>query len=235
MRRDARKVADLWVINALAQPRPTLETYRYAMPGEENMPQSELHVFDRTRSSASKVKDDRFKDQKMGDRDRAAAHQPPARAAAARFPREWLSDAPDKIYFTRLAAICSASTSSSPTPPPASSKTLIEERLEHLHRVQAAAPAQRRQGADLLVRARRLGPLLPLRRRSGKLKNRITAGEFVATGIEGVDEKARVLYFTAGGREKGEDPYFTHLYRVGLDGTRPQAAQSRATRRTACR
>ena len=31
---------DLWVINALAQPRPTLETYRYAMPGEENIPQS---------------------------------------------------------------------------------------------------------------------------------------------------------------------------------------------------
>jgi dipeptidyl-peptidase 4 len=33
VRRDARKVKDLWVINALANPRPTLETYRYAMPG----------------------------------------------------------------------------------------------------------------------------------------------------------------------------------------------------------
>ena len=27
------------------------------------------------------------------------------------------------------------------------------------------------------------------------------------------------MYFTAGGREKGEDPYYTHLYRVSLDGT----------------
>ena len=27
------------------------------------------------------------------------------------------------------------------------------------------------------------------------------------------------MYFTAAGREKGEDPYYTHLYRVGLDGT----------------
>ena len=34
VRRDSRKVKDLWVINALATPRPTLETYRYAMPGK---------------------------------------------------------------------------------------------------------------------------------------------------------------------------------------------------------
>ena len=51
------------------------------------------------------------------------------------------------------------------------------------------------------------------------MKNRITEGEFVTTGIEGIDDKMRVLYFTAGGREKGEDPYHTHLYRVGLDGS----------------
>ena len=55
-------------------------------------------------------------------------------------------------------------------------------------------------------------------RATGALKNRITEGEFVTTGIEGIDEKARALYFSAGGREKGEDPYYTHLYRVGLDG-----------------
>ena len=52
IRRDARKVQDLWVINALAQPRPTLESYRYAMPGEKNIPQSELLVFDRTSTAA---------------------------------------------------------------------------------------------------------------------------------------------------------------------------------------
>jgi dipeptidyl aminopeptidase/acylaminoacyl peptidase len=54
---------------------------------------------------------------------------------------------------------------------------------------------------------------------SGALKNRVTDGEFVTTGIEGVDDKARVVYISAGGREKGEDPYYTHLYRVGFDGT----------------
>src|ERR1019366_7394824 len=40
VRRDSRKIPKLWVINALANPRPTLETYSYAMPGEANTPQS---------------------------------------------------------------------------------------------------------------------------------------------------------------------------------------------------
>ena len=40
VRRDSRKIPKLWVINALANPRPTLETYNYAMPGEANTPQS---------------------------------------------------------------------------------------------------------------------------------------------------------------------------------------------------
>jgi dipeptidyl aminopeptidase/acylaminoacyl peptidase len=33
-----------------------------------------------------------------------------------------------------------------------------------------------------------------------------------------VDQEARTLYFTAGGREPGRDPYYRHLYRVQLDG-----------------
>jgi WD40 repeat protein len=32
------------------------------------------------------------------------------------------------------------------------------------------------------------------------------------------DEKNRVIYFLANGREKGRDPYFSHLYRVDFNG-----------------
>jgi dipeptidyl aminopeptidase/acylaminoacyl peptidase len=52
---------------------------------------------------------------------------------------------------------------------------------------------------------------------TGKLKNRITSGNWVVTEVLRVDEKARTVYFLADGREPG-NPYFTHLYRVGLDG-----------------
>jgi len=54
---------------------------------------------------------------------------------------------------------------------------------------------------------------------TGKLKNQITSGDFVVTELLRVDEKARTLYFVADGREKGRDPYFNHLYRVGFDGS----------------
>jgi dipeptidyl aminopeptidase/acylaminoacyl peptidase len=33
-----------------------------------------------------------------------------------------------------------------------------------------------------------------------------------------VDEKSRVVYFLAGGREKGADPYFGQFYSIGFDG-----------------
>jgi dipeptidyl aminopeptidase/acylaminoacyl peptidase len=53
---------------------------------------------------------------------------------------------------------------------------------------------------------------------TGKLKNRITSGDWVVTRLLRVDEKAGMLYFLADGREPGRNPYFTHLYRVGIDG-----------------
>lgn len=54
--------------------------------------------------------------------------------------------------------------------------------------------------------------------RTGHLKHRITDGEWVVTQLLRVDEKNRLVYFLADGREKGENPYFAHLYRIGFDG-----------------
>jgi dipeptidyl-peptidase 4 len=53
---------------------------------------------------------------------------------------------------------------------------------------------------------------------TGKLKNQITSGEGPVTQIVRVDEKARTIWFIAMGREKGQDPYFRHLYKIGFDG-----------------
>ena len=52
---------------------------------------------------------------------------------------------------------------------------------------------------------------------NGQLKNRITSGEWAVTEVLRVDEKNRLIYFLADGREKG-NPYFSHFYRVGFDG-----------------
>ena len=53
---------------------------------------------------------------------------------------------------------------------------------------------------------------------TGKLKNQIIVGDFVVTRLLKTDEKNRVLFFEANGREKGRDPYFSHFYRVDFDG-----------------
>ena len=54
---------------------------------------------------------------------------------------------------------------------------------------------------------------------TGKLKNQITKGDFAVWRVLRVDEKNRVIYFLAGGRENGVDPYFGQFYRVGFDGS----------------
>lgn len=57
---------------------------------------------------------------------------------------------------------------------------------------------------------------------TGKLKNQITKGDFVVTQLQRIDEKNRVLFFEANGREPGRDPYFSHFYRINFDGSKLQ-------------
>ena len=53
---------------------------------------------------------------------------------------------------------------------------------------------------------------------SGKLKNQITKGEYVVTKVSYIDEKNRRVYFLANGKNKDENPYFSHLYVINLNG-----------------
>ena len=52
---------------------------------------------------------------------------------------------------------------------------------------------------------------------TGQLKNQITKGDWVVTKIIKIDEKKRMIYFLAVGKEGG-NPYFNHLYKIGFDG-----------------
>ena len=215
IRTDERKVSDLWVINHMAQPRPTLETYRYAMPGEKDMPQPEILVYDSTPGSWTKIKADQFKDQTLSI----------ATAPASVFDRElderpgprWLSETPDTLYFSRLSRdlkkldICVAD------PGTGDVRVLIEERLNTYIETKPLRLAA--GGREIIHWSERDGwGHFYLYTADGKLKNRITTGEFSCQSLEGIDEKTRTAYIAAAGREPG-DPYYMRLYRVGLDGT----------------
>ena len=54
---------------------------------------------------------------------------------------------------------------------------------------------------------------------SGEMKNRITQGEWAVWDVLYVDKENRRIYFTAGGKEEGRDPYFAHFYGVNFDGS----------------
>jgi dipeptidyl aminopeptidase/acylaminoacyl peptidase len=55
--------------------------------------------------------------------------------------------------------------------------------------------------------------------RTGKLKNRITNGNWNVVELLQVDRGRRVLYLLGAGREPG-NPYFCYLYKVSFDGRR---------------
>ncbi|MGH9727746.1 MAG: DPP IV N-terminal domain-containing protein [Candidatus Acidiferrales bacterium] len=53
----------------------------------------------------------------------------------------------------------------------------------------------------------------------GNFKNQVTKGSWVVRQIQNIDAKNHQVDFLASGREKNEDPYLTHLYRVNFDGS----------------
>ncbi|MGH7582570.1 MAG: DPP IV N-terminal domain-containing protein, partial [Gemmatimonadales bacterium] len=63
------------------------------------------------------------------------------------------------------------------------------------------------------------GTLYLLDLNTGKIKNQITQGEGPVTQILRIDPATRTLWFAANGKEAGQDPYFSHVYRVDLDGS----------------
>lgn len=215
VRADQRKVEDLWVINSVAEPRPTLETYKYDMPGEKEVTQYEILVFDIATKSRVKVKAERFKDQTVTI---LQARQRPRPDEDRPQPALWLADNSDQLYFSRTSRdmhkvdICVADAATGDV------KVLIEERLNtyiETQRLELLAGSR-----ELIHWSERDGwGHYYLYDAQGKLKNQITSGPFSCRGVAGIDEKNRVLYFTAAGREPGEDPYYQHLYRINLDGT----------------
>ncbi|MHC4876751.1 MAG: S9 family peptidase [Planctomycetota bacterium] len=54
---------------------------------------------------------------------------------------------------------------------------------------------------------------------TGKVKNRITQGEWVVRSVEHVDNERRQIWFRASGIRTGQDPYYRHLCRVNFDGS----------------
>ncbi|MEL6251821.1 MAG: DPP IV N-terminal domain-containing protein [Bacteroidota bacterium] len=215
VRTDSREVKPLWVINSTANPRPTLETYKYHMPGEKEAPKPELLVFDIGSKGIQKIDTDTFPNQSIG---LLYAPRLKKNRDDEQRPALWLSSSSDKLYFARTSRdlkridICVGDVTNG------ESEVVVEERLNTY--VEMASPALINDGEELIQWSERDGwAHLYLYEGNGTLKNQITRGPWHVESIEGVDEVNRWVYFRANGREKGEDPYYQHLYRVNFDGS----------------
>lgn len=214
IRSNTSKVKDLWVIDILANPRPKLETYKYHMPGESEAPVRHLYLFDMEGKKYREIKSAAFKDQElrilnepylkknMGD---SITHN------------VWLGTA-DKFYVTRTSRdlkrvdLCAAPVTADTL------KTLVEERLNTY--VETRPLQLINGGKEFIQWSERSGwAHLYLYDENGTLKNPITSGEYHVEEVVAVDPVQRVVYFTANAKEKGENPYYTHQYRVNFDGS----------------
>ena len=211
---DTRAVKPLWVINVMAQPRPTLETYKYQMPGEKEAPIYHLYLFDMQNNTRKEIKTSAYKDQTIEtgfkpyeQKQRDMEDQPII----------WQGDN-NRFFVTRSSRdlyridICSYTIGEDSIVP------VIKERMNTYQETRNLKLLN--GGKELIQWSERDGwAHLYLYDDKGNLKNRITKGPWHVEDILKVDEKARVIYFTANGKNKGENPYYEHLYRVNVDGT----------------
>src|SRR5262249_41774465 len=192
---------------------PTLETYRYAMPGETSIPQPQIEVFDLASKARVKVKADRFPDQSLQI---ASAPTTALDREKDKTEPKWAADGSDKLFLIRSSRdlhkfdLCLADARTGDV------TTVIEERLNVY--IETKPIQLLNNGQEILWWSERDGwGHYYLYGANGALKRQVTSGEFVSDAIVSVDDKARSIVMTAAGREAGEDPYYTHAYRVAID------------------
>lgn len=216
MRWDMAPLKDFWVINSLTQPRPTLETYKYQMPGEPG-PKGHLYVFSTSDWTSRQVKINAFKDQDL-------IMQPDVRTTDDQFDEfygsRWLGD-DNGFYLTRMSRdlkrmdICYVGVDSDST------KTVISERMNTY--VESRQTRLLDGGRKMIHWSERNGwANLYLYNADGTLIRNLTEGAYHVDDVLAVNEKEGYVLFRACGKEKGENPYQMHVYRVSLQGGEPK-------------
>ena len=216
---DNRKVKDLWVINSIADPRPTLETYKYWMPGEKEAPVDHLMIVDMTSFTYKEINVSLFKDQDIAVWNKTSNvntrdddHKPSI----------WLGTN-DKLYLSRTSRDLKRIDQCTVDINTGAVKILVEENLNTY--VEIKKPGIIKSTEEFVEWSERDGwAHLYLYDKEGKLKNQITQGPWHVEDIVAIDEEKRVVYFSANGKENvnattKEDPYYLHLYKVNLDGS----------------
>ncbi|MDF2478233.1 MAG: family peptidase [Sphingobacterium sp.] len=211
-RKDNRSLKPLWVINNVGSARPTLETYKYQMPGEVDSTETEFYIFEAATKAPRRINIAAFKNQTISNWTKT-----PDRNSYKEdyYINYWLGNN-EEFYISRSSRdlkridLLKVNVNGAVNP-------IIQERSNVYLDVQK--PLLTENGKRLVHWSERDGwGHYYHYDTNGKLINQITKGSFHCEEITGIDPTTQTLFFTASGREKNEDPYYLHHYSVNLNG-----------------
>jgi len=210
---DSRHIKDLWVINSTGKKRPTLETYKYHMPGEQEYYKSQLMIFDIPTKTHITVPLDSIHQQSLN------VFRAPRKQSQRddEFTPSLLLSKKGKLYFSVISRDRKKYDINVADLNTGEYKTLIEERFNTY--IESRPLVLFNNETEMLHWAERDGwAHFYLYDAAGNLKNQITEGDYHVDSFEGLDEKSRTLFFTANGVNKEQDPYYLHTYKINLNG-----------------
>ena len=203
---DERNVEDFHLLEA-ATGRAILHSWKYPLPGDENIPTWGLHVFDAKNGKQVSAKVD------------------PIPGGFARSDTlwkdvQWTSDSKKIFFTTRTRNFQKRELYSLDVKSKKTKRIISESNSTYVELNQMRFPPNWRvlkNGKEILWFSESDGwGHLYLYNGNGKLKKQITKGEWLVVEVLFVDEEKYEVFFTGVGREKGRDPYLIHLYKASL-------------------
>ncbi len=213
-RKDNRNLSALWVINNVGGKRPTLETYKYLMPGELDSTETDLFIFDAADLKPKRVDVQAFKNQTISlwNKDRSKES-----FKGKYFINYWHGD-DNEFYIARSSRdlkridIVAVDVNGKV-------RTLVEERSNVY--LDVKKPYIVNNGKQFIHWSQRDGwGHFYLYDISGKLIHQITKGDFHCDELTAYQKGTGNLLFKANGKEKDSDPYYTYFYSVNKNGGR---------------
>ncbi|WP_313189336.1 DPP IV N-terminal domain-containing protein [Sphingobacterium sp.] len=211
-RKDNREYSALWVINNVAAKRPTLETYKYLMPGETDSTEVELYLFDSNTLKAKQINVAAFKNQTISNWNKDRTKES---FKGKHFINYWLGN-DEEFYIARSSRdlkridIVAVNVNGN-------SRTVLEERSNVYQDIKK--PYFVNNGSQFVHWSQRDGwGHFYLYDKNGRMINQITKGEFHCDDLTRYNEATGTLYFKANGKEKNIDPYYSYYYSVNKSG-----------------
>jgi dienelactone hydrolase len=227
-RTDTRGVKNMWVIRSITEPRPTLLEYQYGMPGEDSIPKPELWTYVRGDKEAKKAPIEKWRDQRIVATPQVGVVTGGGRGAGAGGAGGpginqgyWVGKTGNTIRFVRRDRLQRNVEFVELDVVSGQSKVLVSDTKGDFGSLEVQAPIYVKEGGDFLWFSERDGwGHYYLYGNDGKLKRQLTSGEWRADAVMAIDSVRNIAWIRGQGREKGENLYNQHLYRVSLvDGS----------------